>query len=190
MNRRTLLATGGALALSTYPALAQSRGPGAGSADQPGQAEQKHMQDTMKTGALSLATSRIAVQKAQNPSLKQFAQFEVAEQETIAEVLKSLQGANVTTGQGAATNAEAQDQLDAKGKQMLQKLQSAKAGAEFDKEYSKGQTDGHKELLATQENYIKSGKVREHVNIAKLARGQIKEHLKLLDNIEGQLKRG
>jgi putative membrane protein len=190
MNRRTVLAAGGALALSASPVLAQSRGPAPGAADQPGPAEQKHMQDTMKTGALSLATSRIAVQKAQNASLKQFAQFEVTEQETIAEVLKSMQGANITTGQGAATNAEARDQLDEKGRQMLQKLQSAKAGAEFDKEYLNGQVDGHKQLLATQEVYIKSGQVREAVNVAKLARGQIKEHLTLLDTINGQLKRG
>jgi putative membrane protein len=190
MDRRSMLVAGGALALSATSVLAQSRGPSPGAVDQPGPAEQKHQQDTMKTGSLSLAASRIAVQKAQNASLKQFAQFEAAEQETVAEVLKSLQGANVTTGQGAATNAEARDQLDEKGKQMIQKLQSAKAGPEFDKEYHQGQVDGHKELLSAQESYIKAGKVREEVNVAKLARGQIKEHLTLLDTISTQLKRG
>jgi putative membrane protein len=189
MNRRTLVAAG-ALALTTYPVLAQSRGPAPGASDQPGPAEQKHMQDTMKTGALALATSRIALQKAQNAALKQFAQFEVSEQETIAEVLKSMQGANITMGQGAAPNAEVAAQLDDKGKQTVQKLQAAKAGPEFDREYLRGQIDGHKELLTTQENYIKSGQVREAVNVAKLARGMIKEHLALLETINGQLKRG
>jgi putative membrane protein len=190
MDRRRMLIAGSALALSGTAVLAQSRGPSPGAADQPGSVEQKHQQDTMKTGSLSLAASRIAVQKAKDASLKQFAQFEVAEQETIAEVLKSLQGANITTGQGSATNAEVRDQLDEKGKQMIQKLQSAKAGPEFDKEYHQGQVDGHKELLTAQESYIKAGRVREEVNIAKLARGQIKEHLALLDTINAQMKRG
>jgi putative membrane protein len=83
--------------------------------------------------------------------VKQFAQFEVAEHETIAEVLKSMQGANITTGQGAATNAEAKDNMDEKGRQMVQKLQAAKSGSEFDAVYLKVQKDGHQELLKIQE---------------------------------------
>jgi putative membrane protein len=189
MQRRMLLLAGAATLAAAHPALAQSRGPAPGAADQPGPAETKHQQDTMRVGSLSLATSRLAVQKAQNASLKQFANFEVAEQETIAEVLKSMQGAAVTTGQGKATNAEAQDQMDAKGKEMLQKLQKA-SGVEFDAEYLKGQKEGHQELLKIQESYISSGRVREEVNVSKLARGQIKEHLTLLDTISGQMKKG
>jgi putative membrane protein len=118
--------------------------------------------------------------------LKQFAQFEVAEQETIAAVLKSMQGANVTTGQGAAPNAEVADNFDDKGKQLLQKLQSAKAGADFDRDYLQAQKEGHQQLLKIQEDYIGAGKVREAVNVSKLARGQIKEHLVLLENISSK----
>jgi putative membrane protein len=99
-----------------------------------------------------------------------------------------MQGANVTTGQGAAPNAEAKGQLDEKGKQTLQKLQQAKSGPEFDKEYLQGQKEGHQELLKIQETYIRSGRQREAVNVSKLARGQIKEHLALLDNISTQVK--
>jgi putative membrane protein len=189
MQRRELLIGGAASLVTANSVLAQTRGPAPGVADQPSAAEAKHMQDTMRVGAVALATSRLALQKAQNTSVKQFAQFEVSEQETIAEVLKSMQGANVTTGQGAATNAEAKDNMDEKGRQMLQKLQSAKAGAEFDIEYLKGQKEGHQELLKIQESYIGSGRVREAVNVAKMARGQIKEHLALIDTISGQIKK-
>jgi putative membrane protein len=181
MDRRSLVLGVSAVALASS-AMAQSRGPSPGVPAAMGKAETDHMQETMKVGSLSLATSRVAVQKASNTQVKQFAQFEVAEQETIAEVLKSMQGANITTGQGAAPNAEAQANLDDKGKAILKKLQDAKAGAEFDKEYVKAQTDGHNELLKIQENYIKAGQVREQVNVAKLARGQIKEHLTLLQS--------
>jgi len=190
MQRRALLIGGAVTLAAAQTAFAQSRGPAPGTADQPSAAEARHIQDTMRVGAVALATSRLAMQKAQNASVRQFAQFEVAEQETIAEVLKSMQGANVTSGQGAATNAEAKDNMDEKGKQMLQKLQSAKSGAEFDIEYLKGQKEGHQELLKIQEAYVSSGRMREAVNVAKLARGQIKEHLALIDTISGQIKKG
>jgi putative membrane protein len=188
MNRRSLVASL-ALAAIASPVLAQTRGPAPGPSAEMGEAETRHMTDTMKTGALALATSRLAVEKAQHELVKQFAQFEVAEQETIAEVLKSMQGANVTTGQGAAPNAEVRDQLDDKGRQTLKALQDAK-GADFDRQYVKGQIDGHQELLKIQEQYVQAGRNREQVNVAKLARGQVKEHISLLRTIDGQLKRG
>lgn len=196
MNRRTLI---GSLAVAAVagPAFAQNQPAGSGMSGPAapgatmGDAERRHIQDTMKTGSLSLLASRIAVQKAKNPELKRFAQFEVAEQETIAEVLKSMQG-NMTmsaaTG-GAAPNGDAVAQLDDEGRQMMKKLDDAKAGAAFDGEYLKGQIDGHQKLLNIQETYIRSGQVREEVNAAKLARGQIKEHIARLQAM-GDMRRG
>ncbi len=182
MHRRTLLTLAGGVTLLGMPAFAQQRSAQDG---QMGDAEIKHMEDTMRIGSLALATSRIAQQKAQNDMVKQFAAFEVAEQETIAEVLNSMRGA-ATTGSGGKA---AEPKLDEKGQQILQKLQSAKSGREFDQEYVKAQTDGHQQLLQIQEAYLKAGKMREHVNVAKLARGQIKEHLVLLDKIDLKNKR-
>jgi putative membrane protein len=175
---------GAAVLAAASPALAQSRGPNPGAADQPGQTEMQHMEDTMRVGSLSLAASRLAVEKASDAAVKQFAKFEVAEQETIAAVLKSMQSANITTGQGAATNTEAKDQIDDAGRQTLEKLKSAKAGAYFDSNYLAAQKDGHQKLLKIQETYIGSGRQREAVNVAKLARGMIKEHLTLLGDIK------
>ena len=85
MNRRSVIAGAATVVAISIPVSAQTRGPAPGASDQAGQAEAQHMQDTMRAGALALATSRIAVQKAQNPDVKKFARFEVAEQETIAE---------------------------------------------------------------------------------------------------------
>jgi predicted outer membrane protein len=149
-----------------------------------GKAETDHMQRTMMVGSLALLTSRVAEKKAQNAAVKQFAQFEIAEQETVAEVLKSMQSGSqaATTGQ-KPSDSEAESHLDAEGRQMLQKLQQA-SGADFDKQYVQGQIDGHKKLLDAQEDYIKAGKNREHVNTAKLARGHIKEHITMLQNMK------
>jgi putative membrane protein len=67
---------------------------------------------------------------------------------------------------------------------MMQKLRQP-SGAEFDREYLRGQIEGHRELRQIQERYLASNpQNREHMNVAKLARGQIQEHIALLDGIQ------
>src|SRR5262245_5769443 len=88
--KRRIVLTGLAAAAAT-PVLAQgqsTRAPGAGAAAKP---EAQHILQTMAMGSLSLTLSRIAAQKASFPKLKEFAWFEIAEQETVADILKSLQ---------------------------------------------------------------------------------------------------
>jgi len=46
------------------------------------------------------------------------------------------------------------------------------------------QRDGHKKLLAIQDDYLKLGQNREHVSVTKLARGQIKENIHHLDMLK------
>lgn len=156
-----------------------------------GEAEAKHAADTSTAGGMSLETSRTALKKAQSLKVKEFAQLEVSEQETIADILKSMRDQSTpASGQVKAPSAEVvQTNLDAKGQAMMEKLQKAEAGAGFDREYIQGQIEGHKELLQIQETYLKSGKDRENLNVTKLMRGQIKEHLILLHEIEKQLGR-
>jgi predicted outer membrane protein len=195
MDRRVILA-GLAAALAT-PAFAQTSGsPAAGSAagagrmsgQQMSQADMQHMQETMRLGMMALETSRIAQQKAQNADLKQFATFEVQEQTTMSEILKSMMEPATTAATGAAASAPPA-QMDAKGREMIQKLQSAQAGQAFDREYLQGQMEGHSALLQVQTQYLQSNpQNREHANVAKLARGMITEHIALLEDIQSKLK--
>jgi len=138
-----------------------------------GDAEKQHVTQTMTVGTLSLEMSKIAVAKAQHPKVKEFANFEVAEQETVGDVLKAIKA--------AASDMTPPPQLDAAGTATLQKLQQAKAG--FDKEYVQGQIEGHQKLLKIQEDYLATGKNLDSTNVAKLARGMIKEHLALLSDL-------
>lgn len=193
-DRRRLLLVGlmaaGSSALA-LPAFAQSA-PAASMPGEPpmGDAEKTHAMKTMMVGSLSLATSRVALKKAHHPMVKQFSQFETAEQETIADILKSMM-MDPMQAEGALhppTDAEVQAQLDAKGKDMVMKLADMKSGRAFDSMYVQAQTDGHQQLLGIQEDYLKVGKNREHLSVAKLARGQIKEHLTLLADISGMMK--
>jgi putative membrane protein len=187
---------------SAYGGVYQSGG-------QLGQAEAQHLQQTLAAGTVSLQTSEIALQKAQNPNVKQFAQFERDEQTTIAEVLRSIQepvatasggaaaaasgvgaSAAASGGTGAAAMAVATaPEIPADKAKMMTELQQAKAGAEFDRLYIQGQLQGHQELLQTQERYLQSNsRNREHTNVAKLARGHIKEHIAMLQDIQKEIR--
>jgi putative membrane protein len=177
MNRRLILlglATGAA-----SPVLAQSGSAvpmGGGAAPAAGAPislpEVEHGKKTAITGAAALESSDIALKKARDPRVKQFAQFERDEQTTIAEILRSID-----PSMGRANP-------DPKMADVIQKLNGMQAGAEFDKAYVTAQIEGHGILLQIQEDYLKIGKSREHVGIAKLARGMIKEHLVLLTEMQ------
>ena len=149
----------------------------------------QHIDQSLAVGTVALQTSEIALQKAQNPKVKQFAQFERDEQTTLSEVLRSWQEPAATAstaprGAGASAPTIPPDKAD-----MMQSLQQAKAGADFDRMYIQGQIQGHQELLQIQERYLQANsRNREHVNVAKLARGHIKEHLAMLQDIQKELR--
>lgn len=212
MDRRVVI-TGLAAAVLAVPAFAQTTAPtaqpgaaGTGTSGgamnrmggQMSQADMQHMQQTMQLGLVALETSRIALQKAQNAELKLFAQFEVQEQTTLAEILRSMMDPSATaaTSGGAATQASGTTssasgamQMPADAREMVQKLQSAQAGAEFDRQYLQGQMQGHRDLLQTQERYLSSNpQNREHMNVAKMARTQIREHIALLEGMQQKMR--
>jgi putative membrane protein len=207
MDRRIVLA--GLAAAITAPALAQTSGspstrqPGAAAGSTGGasgasrmggqqmtQADKQHMQQTMQLGLVALETSRIAQQKAQNADLKRFATFEVQEQTTLSEVLLSMMEPAATSATGAASGTSAPAiQMDAQSKEMIQRLQNTQAGEAFDRQYLQGQMEGHSGLLQVQTQYLQSNpQNREHVNVAKMARGMITEHIALLEEIQTKMK--
>ncbi|QRM34003.1 DUF4142 domain-containing protein [Microvirga sp. VF16] len=160
------------------------------------QADMQHMQQTMQLGMVALETSRIAQQKAQDADLKRFATFEVQEQTTLAEVLHSMMEPAATSATGSAAQPSAGSgttapamQMDAQSREMIQKLQNTQSGEAFDRQYLQGQVEGHKGLLQVQTQYLQSNpQNREHVNVAKLARGMITEHIALLEDIQRKMK--
>ena len=196
MDRRVLLG-GLAAAVVAFPALAQTSGTpstmqsggSAGSAmNQMGQAEMQHMQQTMQLGMVALETSRIAMNKARNEDLKMFAGFEVQEQTTLSEILRSMMEPAATAATGSGQSNAAMP-MDASAREMVQKLQGQQAGAEFDRMYLEGQLQGHRSLLQVQERYLQSNlQNREHVNVARMARGQIREHIALLEDMQKTMR--
>jgi putative membrane protein len=202
MDRRIVLA--GLAAAITAPALAQTRSirppaqagsasvgsatSQAGGMGQPGQAEMQHMHETMRLGILALETSQVAQQRAQNPDLKRFAGFEVQEQTTLSEVLRSMMEP-ATTAATAGTKPSTDPGAAAQTRELMQRHQDAQPGEAFDRVYLQGQLEGHRALLQTQDQYLQSNpQNREHLNVAKLARNQILEHIALLEDIQQKMR--
>src|SRR5882762_10698481 len=98
--RRTVLVALAAAAAHSSFAQTQS-GPTPGGDAGP---DEQYLRETSAVGSFSLAASRLAQEKAQTDDLKEFAQLEAAEQETLADVLKSLRKPLIdgTVNQGLA----------------------------------------------------------------------------------------
>jgi predicted outer membrane protein len=159
------------LTLAAKPVFAQAT---ASSQGEMGEAEKTHIRDTLQVGTMSLEASRLALTHVKDAMLKQFANFEVAEQETIGAILKPL--------------AETPPPLDPMQAELMKKLQGASAS--FDRDYVQAEIQGHEKLLQIQNTYLSAGKNPAQVDIAKLARGMINEHLALLHDIEKGGMRG
>ncbi|MGX1742466.1 DUF4142 domain-containing protein [Bosea sp. NPDC055353] len=139
MKRRTLVQLSAAAILLPTAAFAQSSQTSVS-------LEAKHAADTLEAGAVALETSRVALSKATDPTVKRFAQFEVAEQETVATVVKTAARLSVDP-KPAET-----------GKAVIDTLSAMQAGKSFDVGFVEVQIDGHKALLQIQEKYLSDGK--------------------------------
>lgn len=131
---------------------------------------------TLRLGALSLISSRLAARQASNKAVKAFAGFEIGEQETLADVLTGREQPVAMTGNPERRQTlEIENRLDPQHRKILERLRSAQ-GPEFDKEYRAMQGEGHNELLVVQEQLI-AGQVGGDLRmIAMLTRSIIREH--------------
>lgn len=136
---------------------------------------------TLMAGQLAKQSSELAMQKAGNAKVKQFAGFEVAEQTAIAQALTSQQ-------------TPAAVALDEKRAAALRDLQGA-SGASFDRAYVLAQIDGHSELLGIQQAFL-NGKgqdtasllASDTAHVATLAKAVIEMHLAMLKNLNDMLR--
>ena len=162
MNRRNMMTTlAGAAAVGLLPlhALAQA---------QPA--------DPMKLPALlggdfSTVTSQIALDKSQNPVVRQFAELEIAEQAAVAMAFGAEPGA---TGVRPDQNA------------IIAELQTME-GPALDMMYVDGQIAGHKELLGIHQTYARNGADPMARGASIVGVTGIETHLVMLNSIRRSL---
>lgn len=186
MDRRTLLA---GLAAGPLLACDAARAESPPTASRLSDAVKTHIRDTMTAGAQSLMISRIAKTKLKHPMALQFAAFEAAEQDGIADVLKgrTAPGAKPSGAIVPPTDAEVEANLDADGRAAVAKFRDMAAGPEFEKSYIGAEVEGHKTLLGIQDAYLQVADDETETDIAKLAKGRIQEHLVILGDIAKHL---
>lgn len=119
-------------------------------------------------GTLSLMGSEMALTKATDADVKEFANFEATEQRAVAEILKNM---------GFKVPAD----LDANSRAILREHEVA-TGADFDKVYARAQLKSHQDLLVLMESLLqnsKSGAKDEFAarQVATLATAAVKEHI-------------
>jgi predicted outer membrane protein len=158
---------------------------------QQSQADRQYIQQALALSTVSLQQSNFALAKAQNPRVKQFAQFEIGEQNLLTEVLHSFAdpAATASTTQGAQASASTAPELSQEDSAAMERLSKAQPGASFDRDYVALQLQGHQRLLKLQESNLQNSGNREMSNVAKVTRGQIQEHLAMLDVIQKELGR-
>ena len=171
MNRRHLMAGAGLVlpALASASAWAQGRGR---------EYETQYSTEVRAAATASLETSRVAAERTRHESIKRFAEFEIAEQQTLLEVVGMLGEAQDSVAPPAQPKTDQ--------KMAVQRLREAEEG-DFDRAYLDLQTQGHQQLLAIQERYLQRGKDPASRAVAMLARGHIKEHLTQIDLLKRSL---
>lgn len=139
--------------------------------------ELQHVAATLSYGAASLDASRIALTKTTRPAVRRFAEFEIAEQETLAALLSEI---------GEARNSiPPQRQPKTEERADLKRMEELSQG--FDQAYVGAQIESHRELLELQERYLQRGQEPVFKAIATLARGHIKEHLAVLEALQSEV---
>ncbi len=132
---------------------------------------------------LSLATSKIAVERASKADAKEFAGFELTEAIAVTTVLKDL-GTPVPT-------------MNAKAKATLEKIENAPTGPEFDKAYIVAQHENHVELRDLTQAYLahpapaKSDMAESQGrHLGTLSLAVFKEHVTITQRISEELQAG
>jgi putative membrane protein len=129
-------------------------------------------------GMAEIETGKMAAAKAQNPEVKQFGQQMIADHTRSNNELKTLAGKK---------NVTLPTDLDPMHKAMAQKLNGL-SGAEFDKEYMRGQVEDHERTVALFQAQADNGTDAEAKALAAKTLPNLKMHLEMARKINDKLK--
>lgn len=126
----------------------------------------------LQGGEFALQSSKLAVERARNARVRQFAELEANEQAAYAAALGGAPGA-VPLRQDHA--------------EMMRRLSAAR-GASFDRLYVQGQVMGHQELLRINQTFAQGGTDAVGRSVAMLAVPSIQTHLVMLSQLGGRAR--
>ncbi len=129
-------------------------------------------------GMMEVKLSKAAVEKAQNPAVKSFAQMMVSDHGTANAKLKAL---------AAKKDIALPTELEKSQMKACEKMESLQ-GAAFDKAYMKKMVENHRKSVALFQSASTSAGDPEMVGFAKATLPTLEKHLAEAEKIESQLK--
>jgi len=127
-----------------------------------------------------IESSKLALQKSQNPEVKEFAQEMINEHTRLGNEFKSAVAASTASNGDLEKSATG---MDKKHERMLAKLNEAE-GNKFDKEYIAAQKDVHKKAERLFSKYSKHGEDEALQTFADKNHEVIQKHLEHIKNIK------
>ena len=176
--RKVLIAVMAPMLLATPVALAQTTKEKAPAAEKSTRADSKaaeFVKNAAIGGMFEVQSSELALQKATDAKVKDFAKMMVTDHKAANDKLKS-------TLQSAQLPAPPTE-LDSKHKKMMNKLQSA-SDRDFDRAYLDAQVKAHKEAVQLFSNYAKNGQNKELQSFAQETLPTLEQHLKQVRSLE------
>lgn len=171
-SRRTLLAVAGAAA--AFPAALAIRPASAQTPVESRIGFDTYVTLTLQLGTIAMKTSELALERAENPEVREFAQLEIDEQRAVASALAASEAAGADL---PPVNPDQQSRVD--------RLVETAAGPDFDLAYVETQIEAHGELLALQQN-ISGEEPATSIEVltARLSEPAIRSHISMLGYIQ------
>jgi putative membrane protein len=120
--------------------------------------------------AFEIQSSQLAIERAENDQVKEFARMLVADHQRSTDLLRQA------AGEAQPPIQLAPPQLTPQQAQMIEGLRTAQ-GAAFDQLYLQGQVQAHQQTLAALQDYARSGDVPSLRQHASTVAGPVEQHL-------------
>jgi putative membrane protein len=145
------------------------------------QSQQLSADSFVKTVAISdmfeIESSKLAAQKAQSPTVKQFAQQMVNDHQKTSNELKAL------LPKAKLDKVQVPKQLDEPHAKKLEQLKSA-SGMQFDETYRQIQAEAHQQAVSLFENYSRSGDNNDLKSWAAEKLPTLQQHLQMAQSLD------
>lgn len=170
-----LAATAAAAFFATGTALAKDQA----QANGPAKSDVREMKKLAQDNLAEIEAGKLALNKAEDPRVKDFAQKMVDDHTKLLDDLKKV---------AEAKNVELPTAPDAKHQRLMKKLQSA-SGTKFDREYMKAMVKDHRDTLKLVQRTAKGAKDADLKSAAQQASPEIQDHLKMAQSLSKSEKR-
>lgn len=138
------------------------------------QTTQNFIRNAAVGGLFEIQSSQLALDKSQNPQIRQFAQRMIDDHTRIDDQLKAV----------APANADTPTTLDEEHQKLMDQLQNA-TGADFDSLYAKIQQKAHMQTINLFRRYASSGDNTALKDLADKTLSVLQEHLQMAKQLKG-----